>query len=56
MGQYHETVPVRQVMENTLAEIIFNPNSRVDALADKAQQKADELLKPYQTQTALKLP
>lgn len=52
----YETVPVRQVMENTLAEIISNPNSSVDALADKAQQKADELLKPYQTQTALKLP
>ncbi|ETD69209.1 ABC transporter substrate-binding protein [Pelistega indica] len=49
----YETVPVRQAMENALAQVVSDEKKSVEDAANEAQKKADELMKPYQDKTAL---
>lgn len=49
----YETVAVRQAMENQLAALISDKSVSAAAAAQKAQQNADKILAPYQSQSAL---
>lgn len=51
----YETVAVRKAIENELAEVISNPNYSVQEATKNAQKKANEIMKPYQDSTALKV-
>lgn len=52
----YETVAVRKAMENQLAALINDPNAKVDDAAARAQQEADNIMKPYVEKMALSLP
>jgi sn-glycerol 3-phosphate transport system substrate-binding protein len=52
----YETVAVRQAMENQLASVVTDKSRLVADAARDAQLQADEIMKPYVAQTALKQP
>ncbi len=52
----YETVAVRQAMENQLASVVTDKSRLVADAARDAQRQADEIMKPYVAQTALKQP
>lgn len=51
----YQTVAVRKALEDEV-QAVMNGKKKPDAAVRDAQKKADELLKPYVDQTALKLP
>lgn len=51
----YKTVPVRKAVEDELAQVLSGKKSPKEALV-AAQKNADEIMKPYVEQTALKLP
>ncbi len=51
----YQTVAVRKALEDEV-QAMLNGKKHADAVVKEAQKKADELLKPYVDQTALKLP
>lgn len=50
----YETVSVRKAIEDQLAELVNNKKYTVDEAVQNAQQKADEIMLPYQNATSLK--
>jgi sn-glycerol 3-phosphate transport system substrate-binding protein len=51
----YKTVPVRKTLEDEVMLVLNGKKQPKDALT-AAQKAADELLKPYNAETALKLP
>ena len=51
----YQTVAVRKALEDEI-QAMLNGKKKADAVVKDAQKKADELMKPYVDQTALKLP
>lgn len=51
----YETVVVRKAIENELAKVVSNKDYSADEAAKNAQKKADEIMKPYQDISALKV-
>lgn len=51
----YKTVPVRKAIEDELQAVLAGKKQPKEALA-AAQKQADEILRPYVEQTALKLP
>ncbi|AZS51085.1 ABC transporter substrate-binding protein [Entomomonas moraniae] len=49
----YETVAVRKAMEDQLAALVNDKNYSVEQAAKAAQQKADQIMQPYQAATAL---
>ena len=51
----YKTVPVRKAIEDELAAVLSGKKTPKEALT-AAQKGADEIMRPYVEQTALKLP
>ena len=51
----YQTVAVRKALEDEI-QAMMNGKKKADQAVKDAQKKADELLRPYVDQTALKLP
>jgi sn-glycerol 3-phosphate transport system substrate-binding protein len=51
----YDTVGVRKAMEDAV-QAVLSGKAKPEAAMDTAQRQADELMRPYVEQTALKLP